>query len=229
VVLTTGVLAVAGSSQASEVGVAQSAAPQLLVLLPRDEAADDAAFLAFRGDLLAKLRAGEFAAVAAMAHPNIKLSFGGSSGRETLHRWLIENPASDGGSLRQELERAITLGGVFLGPDSFCTPYVFCLDIPGCEACDPYEILVAVREAAPVYAAPDTGARVIARLAYGVVTIIDQEHYPWRRVRLTGDGGEASLEGYVTAPDFRSPIDHRAIFERQSDDSWLMTLFIAGD
>jgi hypothetical protein len=40
---------------------------------------------------------------------------------------------------------------------------------------------------------------------------------------------EAAPEGSVAAPDFRSPKGYRAIFERQNDDNWLMTLFISGE
>jgi len=58
--------------------------------------------------------------------------------------------------------------------------------------------------------------------------MIDNKDYPWNRIRLPSTS-EGPLEGYVTAPDFRSPIDYRGRFERQSDGTWLMMVFIAGD
>ena len=47
--------------------------------------------------------------------------------------------------------------------------------------------------------------------------------HPWQRIALPGGG-----TGYVTAPEFRSPIDYRARFEKR-DGRWRMIVFIAGD
>jgi hypothetical protein len=187
-----------------------------------DEAAEDPAFLAFRDDLLAAIRARNLEAVVAVAADDIKLSFGGSYGRETFRAWLVEDDMGLGISYWQELERALALGGVFEGAESFCTPYVFCLDISGCDTCDPYETLIATIDRAPVYAVPDRNAEVVVTLSYSVVRILDHGH-PWQRIALPGGG-----TGYVTAPEFRSPIDYRARFEKRAG-RWLMTLFIVGD
>jgi len=193
-----------------------------LKLTPVDEAAEDPAFLAFLDDLLAAIRRRDLEAVAAVASDDIKLSFGGSYGRATFREWLVEDDTGLGTSYWVELERAIGLGGVFEGPGSFCTPYVFCLDIPDCDTCDPYETLIATSDRAPVYGSPDRSSEVVASLSYSVVRTLDHGH-PWQRIALPGGG-----TGYVTAPDFRSPIDYRARFENR-DGRWLMTLFIAGD
>jgi hypothetical protein len=198
------------------------AAAEELKLYPVDEAAKDSEFLAFRDDLLAAIRRRDLEAVVAVARENIKLSFGGSYGRETFRDWLVADDPGLGSSYWAELERAIALGGVFEGPESFCTPYTFCLEIPGCDPCDPYETLIATSDRAPVYAAADRSAKVVAELSYSVVRALDHNH-PWQRIALPGGG-----TGYVTAPEFRSPIDYRARFERR-DGRWLMTLFIAGD
>lgn len=193
-----------------------------LKLPPVDEAGEDPAFLAFRDDLLAAVRRRDIEAVAAAAGEDIKLSFGGSYGRETFRDWLVQDDTGSGVSYWVELERAIALGGVFEGPESFCTPYVSCRRIPDCDSCDPYETLIAVSDRAPVHAAPDRGSEVVARLSYSVVRALDDGH-PWRKIALPGGG-----TGYVTAPEFRSPIDYRARFEKRGG-RWLMTLFIAGD
>jgi hypothetical protein len=58
--------------------------------------------------------------------------------------------------------------------------------------------------------------------------VIDNKDYPWSRVRVLGENTPA-IEGYVSPPAFRSPIDYRAYFQRRPDGSWLMTHFIAGD
>jgi hypothetical protein len=193
-----------------------------LKLYPVDEAAQDPAFLAFRDDLLAAIRRRDLEAVVAVASDDIKLSFGGSYGRQTFREWLVEDDTGLGTSYWVELERAIGLGGVFEGPESFCTPYVFCLDIPDCDICDPHETLVAVNDRAPVYGAPDRTSEVVATLSYSVVRTLDHGH-PWQRIALPGGG-----TGFVTAPEFRSPIDYRARFEKR-DGRWQMIVFIAGD
>jgi hypothetical protein len=206
-------------------GLVQFASPAPaaeLKLHPVDEAGEDPAFLAFRDDLLAAIRRRDLEAVVAVASEDIKLSFGGSYGRETFREWLVEDDTGSGVSYWQELERAISLGGIFEGPESFCTPYVFCLEIPGCDTCDPYETLIATSKRSAVYAAPDRNAAVVAQLSFSVVRALD-DGYPWRKIALPGGG-----TGYVTAPEFRSPIDYRARFEKR-DGRWLMTLFIAGD
>jgi hypothetical protein len=196
-----------------------------LKLYPVDEAAEDPAFLAFRDDLLAAIRRRDLEAVVEASGDDIKLSFGGSYGRAAFREWLVEDDAGlgrQGISYWVELERAIALGGLFVGPESFCTPYTFCLDIPDCDTCDPYETLIATSDRAPVYGSPDRNSDVVATLSYSVVRTLDHGH-PWQRIALPGGG-----TGYVTAPEFRSPIDYRARFEKR-DGRWLMTLFIAGD
>lgn len=193
-----------------------------LKLHPVDEAGEDPAFLAFRDDLLAAVRRRDLEAVVAVASEDIKLSFGGSYGRRTFREWLVEDDRDSGASYWEELERAISLGGLFEGPESFCTPYISCREVPGCDACDPYETLIATSDRSAVYAAPDRDAAVVARLSFSVVRALD-DGYPWRKIALPGGG-----TGYVAAPEFRSPIDYRARFENR-DGRWQMTLFIAGD
>ena len=208
---------------------AENDVPEGLTFPPVDEAAKDPDFLAFREGLLASIRARDLAAVAAVADPEIKLSFGGHYGRAGFRDWLAENVAFAGVTYWQELERALELGGVFEAADAFCTPYVFCLEIPGCAACDPYETLVAVTDRAPVFEAPAPDSAVIARLAYKVVRAIDTRNYPWSRISFAMSPMGPAREGFVRPPDFRSPIDYRAFFQRQPDGRWLMTVFIAGD
>jgi hypothetical protein len=202
--------------------LAAPAPAEELKFYPVDNAAQDPAFLAFRDELLAAIRRRDLEAVVAVASDDIKLSFGGSYGRRTFRERLVEDDMDLEISYWKELERAIALGGVFEGPESFCTPYVFCLDVPDCDTCDPYETLIATSDRAPVYRKPDRDSEVVARLSYGVVRALDHGH-PWQRIALPGGG-----TGYVAPPEFRSPIDYRARFEKR-EGLWLMTLFIAGD
>ena len=178
--------------------------PRAPVFPPVDQAARDPAFLDFLENLRTLVRARDADAVAAHADPDIKLSFGGAYGRESFHQSLSENPTFGGASYWQELQQVLDLGGVFDAPDAFCTPYIFCLPIPDCATCDPYETLVAVEANAPIHAAPDAGSKIVATVSYAVVTMIDNTHYPWSRVRVPGEATPA-IEGYVSPPHSAPP------------------------
>ena len=195
-----------------------------LKLLPVDQAERDPAFQAFRDALLEAVRQRDLASVVAAADPEIKLSFGGSYGRETFRDWLIADDDGGGGSYWAELEQALALGGVFDGADHFCTPYTSCYEPEACPGCDPFETLIAVSDRAPVYDTPIAEGEPVAYLSYDVVTLVDHhDHYPWFKVQLPDSG-----TGFVTGPQVRSPVGYRAYFERR-DGAWQMTIFIAGD
>ena len=207
----------------------RSPEPPRNVLLPIDEAALDSDLLALRDGLLDAYRRGDLEPAVAAAHENIQLDFGGIAGRENFRQMLAFSEPGDGQSYWRALGRVLELGGVFLSPDLFCTPYLSCIELPGCETeiCDGYDSFVAVTEDAPVHAAPDEQSKIIERLAYEIVFLADRadayRHYPWHEVRLA-DG----RTGFITGPDFRLPVDYRAFFERQ-DGKWAMTVFVAGD
>ncbi len=193
-------------------------------ILPVDEAAQDPEFLDFRDRLLTAVRKRDLDAVVAVATEDIKLSFGGGYGRAQFRERLLADDNGAGGSYWEELEWALKLGGVFSGEHRrhFCTPYVSCAGSHQCSYCDSYEILVAINDHAPVYAAADATAPVIARLSFDVVTLVDYGNQ-WQQVRLA-DG----QTGFVAFPEFRSPIGYRAAFEKR-EENWRMRLFIAGD
>lgn len=195
-----------------------------LKMHPVDEAAQDPEFLAFRNALLDAVVRGDIDEVVSRAAPDIKLSFGGSYGRETFRAWLTESQGDDldADSYRMELERALRLGGVFLDNRNFCTPYVACREVPGCAECNPFETLFVVSDAAKAYAAADEGANVVAELSYDVLPILEASP-TWYKVRLPGGG-----EGYVIGPDFRMSIDYRGFFAKR-DDVWQLDMFLAGD
>ena len=116
--------------------------PGNIKFLPVSEADQDLAFKAFLDQLVSDIANRDVDAVAAIAHPEIKLSFGGvHDGRDGFRQQLESNSEFGGVIYWQELERVLQLGGVFEGPEVYCTPYVFCVDIPGCVGCDPYATL----------------------------------------------------------------------------------------
>lgn len=209
-------------------GAALLAAPALaqeMKLKPVDQAGRDPSFAKFRTALLDAVRRRDVDYVVAQADLEVKLSFGGDYGRDTFHNLLTGTEDWQGEAYWAELQRVLELGGVFMDANSFCTPYVACLDVPGCPDCDPYETMFTVARDAVARAEPDASAPVAARLSYDVLRIdIEAEHQgEWTPVILP-DGSR----GYVSGPDFRMSIDYRALFEKV-DGTWRMTVFIAGD
>jgi hypothetical protein len=192
-------------------------------LLPVDEAWKDPTLVDFRKKLLAAIQRRDAKYVVARAARNIQLSFGGYAGRKTLREWLRFEGIRE--TYWPEWERVFSLGGVFTDEDSFCIPYVACVDVPGCPDCDPYDIVYVLGENAKAHADMNTESPVVATLSHDVLTMDHSKDVVegWMAVALPGGG-----VGYVTGPEFRSPIDYRALLRKRKGE-WQIDIFIAGD
>ena len=200
-------------------------AAQGLKMTPVDQASQDPSFVEYRTALLDGVRARDAGRVVAMAAPDIMLSFGGSAGSESFRRNFSGTESWQGEAYWNELQRILELGGVFFEDGAFCSPYLACLDVPGCPDCDPFETVFVTGRDVMARAKPAAGAQIVARLSYDVLRL-DVEAYAgddWYPVHLPG-GGKA----FVYAGDARMSIDYRARFEKLGG-RWRMTVFIAGD
>ena len=203
----------------------QPGAAQGLKMEPVDQASQDRSFVEYRDALLRAVRARDTSVVVELASRDIMLSFGGDAGRESLRRNLEGFESWQGDAYWSELQRVLELGGVFFEDGAFCSPYLACLDLPDCPDCDPFETVFVTGRDVPARAAPDAGARIVARLSYEVLQL-DAEAYSgedWYPVHLPS-GGRA----FVSHKDARMAIDYRARFEKIGG-RWRMTVFIAGD
>jgi len=196
-----------------------------LRLKPVDQASRDPSFKAYRAALLDAVRRRDADFVVLQADPEIKLSFGGDSGRQIFRESLTGGEEWQGESYWRELQTVLELGGVFLSDGAFCTPYLACIDVPGCPYCDPYETVYVTKKDAVARTAPDPGAPVAAKLSWNVLQLDyeAQGAQSWYAVRLP-DGRSA----YLADSDARMAIDYRARFEKTAE-GWRMTVFIAGD
>lgn len=204
---------------------ASPAAAQGLRLEPVDEAPRNARFAAYRAALLDAVRRRDAEFVAAQADPEIKLSFGGDYGRESFRRALTGKEEWQGESYWRELQAVLELGGVFMGDGAFCTPYLACIDVPGCPECDPFETVYVTRAGAVARVKPDANAKVAATLSWDVLQL-DYEAAGtegWYSVKLP-DGRTA----FLSNGDSRMAVDYRARFEKTAE-GWRMMVFIAGD
>ena len=201
------------------------AAAQGLRLEPVDEASRNAKFAAYRSALLDAVRRQDADYVVARADPEIKLSFGGEYGRESFRQSLTGKEEWQGESYWRELQAVLELGGVFMGDGAFCTPYLACIDVPGCPECDPFETVYVTRADAVARVKPDPGAKVAATLSWDVLQL-DYEAAGaegWYPVKLP-DGRTV----FLSNRDSRMAVDYRARFEKTTE-GWRMTVFIAGD
>jgi len=93
---------------------------------------------------------------------------------------------------------------------------------------DPFQALIALDEAVPVFAAPGSGPDTLAVLSFQTV------RHEWRPSVASAPAGWVAVRlpdgslGFVESDAVRSPLDYRAIFTR-TGGRWWMTVFIAGD
>lgn len=197
-------------------------------LPPVDHAEQDLVLLAFRDNLLTAVRERDGAIVAAAAADDIALSFGGDSGRENFARNLAGNGDVDRANYWQELETTLALGGILVSPNSFCTPYLACVDLGyGSDPSEPFNTYVALTDGVQIHVEPDQNSDVKLQLSYDIIKTDDADgsdpfrHYPWIAIKSPG-------EGFVLAQHVRSPADYRAWLEK-IDGVWQLTAFVTGD
>jgi len=179
-----------------------------------DEGPNDPSFAAYREQLLAAVRARDAKAVAALADPKIRTSFGGGGGSADLEKMLP--------GIWDDLEQLLLLGGTFR-EGSFWAPYVYSA-FP--DAHDAFETLAVVADDVPLRASADANAPVLATLSRDLVTRASQpsaEKTPWQQVK-TADG----KTGFVESKFVRSPVGYRAGFLKTSQ-GWRMNALVAGD
>lgn len=194
-------------------------------LYPVDEAAKDPGFFTFRARLIQAVQKRNSTYLISILSPKISNSFGGDGGiQEFKQTWRPERAQSP---VWSELAAALSLGGTFGKDGSFAAPYTFSL-YP--EDRDVFESGVIIGEGVRLRSAPAMNASVIRTLSFDLVDLVSDQtkrtarnEREWIKVKLS-DG----QTGYVAAEFFRSPIDYRAVFEKENG-RWVMTAFIAGD
>ena len=186
-------------------------------LLPVDQAAMQPEFFTFRARLQAAIARRDEAAVLAAADPGIRTSFGDDEGIATL-RAKLRDPQD---AVWGDLATALALGGTFQSADSFAAPYVFAA---WPERFDSFECGAVIGERVRVRASAEPGSAVLATVSYEIVQVLpDQRDAATARVRLRN-----GVTGFIATPFVRSPVDHRAIFQKTAGQ-WRLRAFVAGD
>lgn len=190
---------------------------------PRDaclKAPGDPAFAATLRAAIARRDAG---ALVALAAEDIRLDFGGGSGRAELRRRLS---GPEGAALWANLSEAVNLGCAMSEGD-MVFPWLFAQELGDV---DPFDALVVTGASVPLYRRNSARAAPIARLNWQLVIAqgdglaADAGKRPLRRIAVIN----SPLEGYVPTASLRSPLDYRLIASRQGR-VWRITAFVAGD
>ena len=196
-------------------GGAKAAEP--LRLPPPEEVAPEAADLDRQLRRIVEIR--DIEALAALSDRDVKLSFGGDAGRDTLRDWAREDWFWE--EWLRITKHPPALHGA--GEGAF-------LSYPWTFADWPYELdaftHVLGLEGAMLIQTPERGAPTVAEVGFAILQDRrDQREAPegWRW--LCVQGGPC---GYAEEEDVASPIGWRAIFEKV-DGAWRMRAFVAGD
>jgi len=191
-----------------------------------DEGAADANFAVARAAIVAALRLGDTDAVATYADEAILLDFGGGSGRDGFANRLksgVKNGLT-GDEYRAALEEALMFGGRFTAPDIFEAPFTFTEPLP--EDLDAFDANFVLGSDVPVHAAPSENSEIVGTVSFELVRYNETAEGNDAFMPIRSDDGRVS--GFVAVEHLKSPLDHRAIFEKK-DGRWVMTAFVAGD
>ena len=184
---------------------------------PRDTCSDLKDAADFRQNLAAAIEARDANALTALAAEDVKLDFGGGTGRAELRKRLT----AEDGQLWRKLDELMTLGCAANKQGGMTIPWYFDQSIKGV---DPFKGMIVTGEKVPVLAAPDDEAEVLASLSWDVVEIAAmQPDEPFQKIK-TRDG----LEGYLATDRLRSLIDYRLIATSRNN-RWRIVSLVAGD
>jgi hypothetical protein len=192
-------------------------------LLPIDEAYKDPSFFNFRQQLLISISNKDKSFLLTILSPTILNSYGGNGGpREFIEKWgLVNAPTSP---VWNELQWILNHGGSY-SIGIFCAPYVYSA---WPHKYDPFEYYVAViRKGVPLRSLPVQDSKVIKKLDYSIVKVLDHRYWDKGKDELIHVQHE-NLEGYVSHFELRSPTDYRACFEKLNG-KWFLTSLVAGD
>jgi len=186
---------------------------------PVDQCSGDPGFKAFHASLSQAVAKRDGDALLALLAPNVTVNFGGDSGREAFAKqWDAKSKDSE---IWPQMGIILPLGCARVGKARVIPSLAGQFD--GDDDEDVFEKLVVISDKAELRAGPEAGSKILARLAWDVVTAVEASGDILTKVRLA-DG----REGWLPADQLYSPLDYRAVVEKRGG-KWLITAFVAGD
>ncbi|WP_171240704.1 SH3 domain-containing protein [Ruegeria sp. HKCCA5491] len=194
---------------------------------PVDEADQDPSLLAFRAELLTKVKARDADAVIAAACPDIYLSHGGNGGPEEFRELLAPDPATlpeqGGETYWSDLENTLLQPGYFDEDGEFWMPHQWQITLPA--TLDPYMAYFVNAADVTLRQSPNRGAPILDLISHEVVIVRDySEIDEYQQVLLT-DGGQ----GYMHSMFLWPMVGYRAAFAKSEGGQWQLCTFVAGD
>lgn len=190
---------------------------------PRDACVKTPRARAFMAALRGAIARRDARALVGLAAPDVRLDFGGGSGKPLL---LSQLTGAEGLGLWRELDEAVRLGCAMDAGD-LVFPWIFGQNLGDV---DTYAAMVATGPAVPLYRRANARAAPIARLNWQIVVVQgdnngpDEMRNPLTRVSVIN----SPLEGYVPSEKLRSVIGRRLIVSRHGSQ-WEITAFVDGD
>ena len=195
-------------------------------LVPVDQGAEDASFVAFRSRLLTAAAARDTAAVLRAFAPEATISFGGAAGPQGVRERWLQGRSRRNPDLWTALVRTLSMGST-AESGIVTAPYLF-LGFP--ENLDPFSHVVVVGEEVRVRNAPTLAGGVLTSLTHTIVPTAydgadrtEADGYTWVPIRL--ENGE---RGWVADTFVWSPVGLRIGFEKRGS-TWQVLYFVEGD
>lgn len=184
---------------------------------PRDTCGDLQGADEFRQNLAEAVRLRDADAFVALAAEDIKLDFGGGSGRAELRQRLT----GDDWNLWQELDELLALGCVVNKQGGLTIPWYFEQRIAGV---DPMAGMIVTGEDVPLRTSPEEEGTPLRTISWDVVEIGSLRPDDTYQQVTTTEGEQ----GFIATDKLRSLIDYRLSATRRNN-RWSIVSFVAGD
>lgn len=201
------------------VGGQKADAPQLAEgpFAPRDACGDLKGADEFRRQLAEAIEARDAEALVALAAEDVKLDFGGGSGRAELRKRL-EAPDR---KLWEELDALLALGCAANKQSGLTIPWYFEQPKPGVDSS---KGMLVTGEKVALLDSPSNDGKVAATLSWDLVEIAAlKPDDPFQKVE-TRDG----QQGYIATGQLRSLLDYRLLAVSRNG-TWRIVSLVAGD
>ena len=184
---------------------------------PRDTCTDLPGAADFRQKLAEAVLARDAGAFVALAAEDIKLDFGGGTGRAELKKRLT----SKDWKLWDELGELLALGCAANSQGGLTIPWYFEQHI---DNVDQTSGMLVVGENVPLRAAPDPDGKPIEAISWDVVTLSTlKPDDPFQHVTTLG-----GTKGYIATDKLRSLLDYRLLASSRNG-KWSVVSLVAGD
>jgi len=200
-------------------------------LYPVDEGPTDTSFYVFREGLYNIIEKHDKFSLLEIVDENVQSEFGTPTGVASfVEFWNLDSP-KDSSAIWETLEKVLQLGGTFdKDRKTFLAPY-YCSTFP--DTYDAGTVGIILGAGVRVRAATSLTSQILKTISYDILPAtnwevkkdtVDGVADNWVQVKLSD-----KQQGYVFGKFVGSPYDYRAVFTRQSNNSWHLTALVQGD